>query len=82
VTGVTEWIVGGGLLGIFVMMFKNNADTNKKIGRIYGRFDDYKEHFEDRYTSKDVCKAHHEHLETDIKEIKDNVKELLRRNGG
>ena len=78
----TDWIVGGGLLGIFAAIWKNNSDVNSKVGRVYKRFDEYKDHIESRMVSKDVCDVHTRQMVSSIKTIEHDVKELLRRNGG
>ena len=77
-----EWFIGGGLLAIVVFVLKSAYDQNSKIGRIYGRFDEYKNHFESRYQNKDVCTILHSQIQGDITEIKSDVKLLLRKSGG
>lgn len=77
-----DWVMGGGILGIVAMVFKNGKDADSKVSRIYQRFDEYKQHLEGRMVSKDVCEVHTQQMISDIKDIKQDVKELLRRNGG
>ena len=35
------------------------AEFGKNIGRVYQRFDEYKEHIEGRFTSKEMCNVLH-----------------------
>jgi hypothetical protein len=80
---VMEWIIGGGgLLALFAMLFKHTKEVNAKISRVYGRLDEVKDDTEGKYTRKDMCSTLHKQLRDDIQDIKSDVKELLRRNGG
>lgn len=75
-----EWVIGGGgLLALFLMVFKSNSDNSKKVGRVYERMDECKKDFEIKYTSKDVCSVLHKTIKDDVAEIKLDVKELLGR---
>lgn len=74
--------MGGGLLAIFSAVVMNNRDNNSKVRRLYTRLDEVKERSDNLYTNKDVCEVHTKQMKGDIQEIKTDVKELLRRNGG
>ena len=79
---VAEWIMSGGLLAIIGMVFQNNRDNSAKVRRVYQRLDETKERSDNLYTNKDICEEKSRRLESDVSEIKVDVKELLRRNGG
>ena len=78
-----EWVIGGGgLLALFAFLWKSIGDQNKKISRVYGRFDEYKNHFEEKHVSKDICQILHKGIKDDVSEIKADVKSLLRKSNG
>ena len=80
---IMEWIIGGGgLLALFIMVFKNNSDVNTKVSRVYQRLDEYKSHFEDKHVSKDICQILHKQIKDDVAEIKADVKTLIRKSNG
>jgi hypothetical protein len=92
---ISEWVVSGGMFTILVFTLKNARDMNttltnmkkerdEKIVRIYERFDEYKNHFEEKHVSKDICQILNKQIKDDVSEIKADVKELLklRKNGG
>ena len=59
------------------------AECRKSIGRVYQRFDEYKEHLEKTHVSREVHDIKYEQLKGDLKEIKADVKSLLKKaNGG
>lgn len=62
--------------------WKMGQDTEKKITRMYQRFDTYKEHLETTHTRKEVCDVKHEQIANDLTEIKKDVKELLKKANG
>lgn len=76
---LTDFVVSGGLLGVLTFVWKAANEQNKKISRIYQRFDEYKEHFETKYVARDMCAILHKQIKDDIAEIKIDVKELLKR---
>ena len=89
---LSNWLVGGGIFTILVSVLKNNWDIHNKIdtmkkerddkiGRIYGRFDEYKANFEGKHVSKDMCEVLHTQIRNDLTEVKSDVKQLLRKNG-
>ena len=81
-TGVTEWIVGGGLLAIFGAMIHNNRSNDSKVSRVYKRLDEVKDQHDVKYVSQAICSVLHKQIKDDVFEIKKDVKELLKRNGG
>ena len=52
---------------------KERDDREKAISRIYGRFDQYKDWFEEHYVRKDICKEKHEYSRNEIKDLKDKL---------
>ena len=76
---VAIYIVEGGfLLGMLGFMWKISYDHSKGITTIFRRFDEYKESVKKDHVNKDVCKILHETLDRDVKEIKADVKTLIR----
>ena len=72
-------IPGLGLLATFWgITWKMSQDTDKKVTRMFQRFDEYKEHLESTHTRKEVCDVKHEQLRSDVMEIKKDVKELIK----
>lgn len=70
-------------IGVFWgITWKMGTEIDKKIGRVYGRFDEYKNHLEDTHTRKEVCDIKHEQISNDLMEIKKDVKELLKKANG
>ena len=58
-------------------------DTRGQITRMYHRFDEHKQHMNDNFVSDKICKIINTQMNDDIKEIKKDVKELLKKaNGG
>jgi len=51
--------------------------TEKKVGTVFKRFDEYKKHLEDTHVSKEVCGILHNQIVEDVVEIKADVKTLL-----
>jgi len=78
------WIVAPILTGLGVLAtfwgitWKMGTDTDSKIGRIYKRFDEYKDHIEDTHTRREVCTIIHEQVASDLTEMKKDIKALLR----
>lgn len=86
---LTEWVVSGGLLAILGFTIKLNGDISKarsesqdKVERVYERFDEYKESFENKHVSKDICQVLHKQIKDDVAEIKADVKTLIRKSNG
>ena len=72
-------LTGLGLLATFWgITWKMGTDTDSKIGRIYKRFDEYKDHIESTHTRREVCNIVHEQVATDLKELKQDIKALLK----
>ena len=72
-------IPGLGLLATFWgIAWKMSQDTDKKVARMFQRFDEYKEHLEVTHVRREVCDIMHEQLRTDVTEIKKDVKDLLK----
>lgn len=77
--------IGGliSIVGVFWgITWKMGQDTDKKLGTMYRRFDEYKEHLENTHTRKEVCDVKHEQITHDLAEIKKDVKELLKKANG
>jgi len=73
-------VTGLGLLGTFWgITWKMGQDTDKKVGRIYQRFDEFKDHLEETHTRREVCEIQHKQLKEDLNEIKSDVKAILKR---
>ena len=57
----------------------SDKDTSTKLKRQYDRFDEFKEHIEGTHTRKEVCLVIHDQLKDELKEIKSDVKEILKK---
>lgn len=49
--------------------------------RVQSKIGEFERKAETKYVNRDVCKVVHENLSNDIKEIKKDVKDLLKLNG-
>lgn len=65
-----------------------STESEQKIGRVYKRLDEVKVNTDEKYTKKEVCIIIHDQLNktlemysADIKEIKTDLKALLRISG-
>ena len=68
-----------GILATFWgITWKMSQDTDKKVTRMFQRFDEYKNHLEGTHTRREVCDVKHEQLTRDVSEIKKDVKDLLK----
>ena len=56
------------------------ADEEKRA-RIYERLDEVKNQFDDKYVKREVCDVLSKSIANDLKELKDDIKKLLYRNG-
>lgn len=81
---ILEWIFGGGLLAIVVFSANTYIKSNKSIGRVYERIDEEKGKNEKRFVLTSICEILHKTLKDeiasqkqDIKDIKNDIKELL-----
>ena len=57
-------------------------DCKKSIGRVYSRFDEYKQHLETTHVSREVHDIKYKQLEKLLDEIKVDVKTLVRKANG
>jgi len=69
----------GTVVAVFGVTSLLCSNTEKKVGTVFKRFDEYKKHLEDTHVSKEVCGILHNQICEDIVEIKADVKELLTR---
>ena len=85
-TTIIQWVMAGGIIVIVVFaiatyramdMFK--TEESAKRARIYERLDEVKEDADIKFTKKDVCEILHRQLQSDISEIKKDIKLLLNR---
>jgi len=78
---IIQGVFGVGIVGF---VWKIASDNAKTTSTIFKRFDDYKQSVKQEHVTKDVCDLVRTQLGDDIKEIKEDVKELVRakRNGG
>jgi len=76
--------IGIGTAVVIIAAVWNMAEGCKKsIGRIYLRFDEYKQHLESTHVSKEVHDIKYQQLEKTLDEIRLDVKTLVRKaNGG
>jgi len=82
VNGYLDYLIQGGFaVGILGFMWKMSIDSDKKIATVFTRFDNHKKVVKEEHVSKDVCDIVRTQLGNDIKEIKGDVKLLLRKNG-
>lgn len=77
-TSISEWLMCGGLLALIGLLFKVDKDGQHRDNRIYERFDEYKKGFDDKHVSKEVCGILHKQIVDDLKEIKADVKTLVK----
>ena len=78
---LTDWIMGGGMIGLVGLVLKNNKDTEEKISRAYKRLDEVKDSVETKFTPVRVCEVLHKQIDAKLTEISTDIKVLLR-NGG
>jgi len=76
---ITDWVIGGGLIGLMALILKNNKDYDDKIGRAYQRLDEIKKDNEGRFSRKDVCEILHKQIDTKLTEISTDIKLLLKK---
>lgn len=74
--------IGVLLLGVATFTYKVSKTSEEKRSNIYKRLDTVKEDFKENHVHKDVCKVLHQQLRSDVEEIKADVKQLLKMNGG
>ena len=72
---------GSFALAILGFVWKISYDNSRGVQTIFRRFDEYKEVVKKDHVSKETCKIVRDNLTEDIKEIKQDVKLLLRNNG-
>ena len=65
------------------VMVATMRECSRKVGVIFKRFDDYKDHLERTHVSKEVHDIKYQQLEKTLDEIRLDVKTLIRKaNGG
>jgi len=73
----------GTALAIIAAVWNMAEGCKRSIGRVYTRFDEYKQHLEATHVSKEVHDIKYDQLEKLLDEIKSDVKTLVRKaNGG
>ena len=76
------------IIGVYGWTIKIYKDTNMKLGEVYKEMNHHHQQANihasaDKFVPIDVCKALHEHMAADVKEIKADVKAIIRsRNSG
>lgn len=65
------------VVAVFGVTFTLCSKTEKKVGTVFKRFDEYKQHIEETHVSKEVCGILHNQIVEDVVEIKSDVKQLL-----
>jgi hypothetical protein len=70
------------VLALVGMVFHNNRVNDNKVSRVYKRLDDVKSETDKKFVHVQVCEVLHKQIKEDVTEIKQDVKELLKRNGG
>jgi hypothetical protein len=68
--------IGGSLIAVVTFVLTNSREEAKKRSRIYGRIDELQAENEGKYTRKDVCEAHMAGIFRELKELKENTKEI------
>ena len=82
---MVQYVIEGAFaLGVVGLIWKIALDSEHNTNLIFRRFDEYKETIKKEHVNKDVCKIIHEQLCVDVKEMKSDIKEIIRvqRNGG
>ncbi len=69
-----EWFTGGGMIALFGLIWRSNYINDEKIGKVYSRFDKYKDNVKNDYVGKDVCEVINEQTKVQYLEIKDTLK--------
>ena len=75
-------IPSGVVLGLVGILLRVSGQMTAKYDAASKRITDVQKLNDQRFVNKDVCKVLHEALAADVKEIKADLKELIRRNGG
>ena len=73
---------GGSILGIVGFVLGNTRSETNKRSRIYERLDEVKCDVEEKFVAKDICSVVHTQIAGDLKEMKADIKSILRNNGG
>ena len=73
--------MGISLVTIVGFSLKNARDESDKRGRIYERLDEEKDEIKRTYVRKDIHDVKYERIESDVSEIKTDVKKILQKNG-
>jgi len=67
-----------GILGLLGFVWKIANGNKRKVS--YDSFDRYKKEVENKVRTKEVCDERHEEIKVTLKEIKEDVKYLVRLN--
>lgn len=81
---VTAPQVGIGIssvVGIIALVFSIVKYDDSKRKNIYKRIDEEREKNKTQYVAKELCEERAKHIQETVKEIRDDVKTLLRANG-
>ncbi len=73
--------IGTSIVGMVGFVIGNTKAEATKRGQIYKRIDEEKTETEKTYVRQDLFKLTNEYISKDLKEIKDDVKKLLHKNG-
>ena len=73
--------LGTFILGIIVFIWRVCVVHDKKIGRVYKRLDEVKEYHGKTFISKESCGLIRTPMQDDLKEIKQDLKKLLYKEG-
>ncbi len=74
---ITEWIVGGGLLGILVLILAQNKESDAKVRRVYQRLDETKDYQDKTFTRSDVCHLRHEQITEKLDKIDAKLDKII-----
>ncbi|MFA6067517.1 MAG: hypothetical protein WC810_02950 [Janthinobacterium sp.] len=69
--------VGGVALSIIGLIYKFSYDHDKKVNRVYARFDEFKKCSDEKYTSKEIFDLVYARVSNDLEVIKCDIKTLL-----
>ena len=73
--------IAGSILGLTGFVFGHMRHEAHQRRRVYERFDNHKEHVEEKYVRKDLCGVIHKQVSEDLREMKGDIKKLLGKNG-
>lgn len=86
---IIQLVFAGGLLGLMWRMYSKcqeasadayedlRKETTNQISNVYRRFDEYKDHSEEKFVLQAVHNVQYDNLDKKVDEIKTDVKKLL-----